>query len=396
MKKTYSRTTALIAGTAMLLVNGLIYAWSIYSGPLSEEFGWTSAQLGMCFTIILASFCIGGIIGGNLTAKKGIGVSIPLGGMMSCIGLSLCFFLNADFLWLLYVSFCLAGIGVGMVYNAILGAVVCRFPDKKGSASGIMLMGFGASSLVIGSAASALMYSSFGWRMTYVATGALLLAAALIGRIFLRAPEATVCETGSSEPEGMTPSQMVKTPSFWAFFIFAMIGCAFGAGIIAHARYIALEAGAAASIATLAVGLISVMNGLGRITFGFLYDKKGFFIALLFDTCVFIAAGLIAVFSLKAGLVWPTLIAMMLCGLSYGGVPTTTSAAVGEFFGRAWYGKNFSIMNLNILPAAFSATVYGAIQTSAGTYAGAITLFIGIELVAVLSVIALGRIRAKK
>ncbi|NCC69423.1 MAG: hypothetical protein EOM14_14775 [Clostridia bacterium] len=193
----------------------------------------------------------------------------------------------------------------------------------------------------------------------------------------------------------MTPAQMVKTPSFWAFFVFAMIGCAFGAGIIAHARYIALEAGAAASIATLSVGLISVMNGLGRIVLGFLYDKKGFFVTLLCDACIFIAAGLIAVFSLKTGLVWPTLIAMMFCGFSYGGIPTTTSAVVGEFFGRTWYGKNFSIMNLNLLPAAFSATVYGAIQTSAGTYTGAISLFIGIELIAVLAVIALGRIRAK-
>jgi hypothetical protein len=52
-------------------------------------------------------------------------------------------------------------------------------------------------------------------------------------------------------------------------------------------------------------------------------------------------------------------------------------------------------MNLNILPAAFSATVYGAIQTSAGTYAGAISLFIGIELIGVLAVVLLKRIRAK-
>jgi OFA family oxalate/formate antiporter-like MFS transporter len=283
MKKTYSRVTALIAGSAMLLVNGLIYAWSIYSGPLSEEFGWTSAQLGMCFTVILASFCIGGLIGGSLTAKKGIGVTIPLGGIMSCLGVGICNVLSVDRLWLLYVSFCLAGLGVGMVYNAILGAVVCRFPDKKGSASGIMLMGFGASSLVIGSAASALMYSPVGWRTTYLLTGVLLLAVALVGRIFLNPPEVAACESESPAQAGMTPAQMIRTSSFWVFFIFAMIGCAFGAGIIAHARYIALEAGAAASLATLTVGLISVMNGLGRITFGFLYDKKGFFVALLCD-----------------------------------------------------------------------------------------------------------------
>ena len=55
VKKTFSRTTALIAGTAMLLINGVIYAWSIYSMPFGAGFGWSSAQLGACFTVMLAS-----------------------------------------------------------------------------------------------------------------------------------------------------------------------------------------------------------------------------------------------------------------------------------------------------------------------------------------------------
>lgn len=395
MKKTYSRVTALIAGTAMLLVNGLIYAWSIFSGPFSQQFGWTSTALGLCFTVILTSFCIGGIIGGAVTAKKGVGTSIPIGGTLSCLGFCLCYFLSADALWLLYVCFCMAGLGVGIVYNAILGSVVCRFPDKKGTASGILLMGFGASSLVIGSAASALMSSPLGWRAAYLFTGALLLAAALIGRIFLNIPETADCGAEPAPAEGMTPRQMIKTPSFWVFFVFALIGGASGTGIIAHARYIALEVGATASASTLIVGLISVMNGLGRIFHGFLYDRKGFRAALFCNAGLFIAAGATAFLSMKAGLVLPALLAMMLCGFAYGGVPTTTSAVVGEFFGRAWYGKNFSIMNLNLLPASFSSTMAGLIRTSSGSYAGAFLLYTGIDILAVLAVAVLSRLRAK-
>lgn len=395
MKKTYSRITALIAGTVMLLVNGLIYAWSIYSGPFSEQFGWTSAVLGLCFTVILASFCLGGVLGGAVTAKKGIGVSIPLGGAMSCLGFFLCVFLNAGAVWLLYVCFCLAGLGVGVVYNAILGAVVCRFPDKKGTASGVMLMGFGASSLVIGSAASALIASPLGWRATYAATGALLLCAALIGIVFLRAPETTACAVDTAPAEGMTPAEMVKTPSFWLFFAIGMIGAAFGSGIIGHARYIALEAGAAASLAVLTVGLISVMNGLGRVVFGILHDRFGFLAALFCDAGVFLTAGVTAVISLKAGYTWPTLLAMMFCGLAYGGIPTISAAVTGEFFGRAWYGKNFSILNLGIFPGSFAAMVAGAIQTSSGTYIGAFRLFLVLEVVSVILMALLGRVRKK-
>ena len=77
VKKTFSRTTALIAGTAMLLINGVIYAWSIYSMPFGAGFGWSSAQLGACFTVMLASFCLGGVFGGAVANRRGVRVSYP-------------------------------------------------------------------------------------------------------------------------------------------------------------------------------------------------------------------------------------------------------------------------------------------------------------------------------
>ena len=43
MVKSYSRVTALVAGTAMMLINGVVYAWSIYSVPFRDGFGWSSA-----------------------------------------------------------------------------------------------------------------------------------------------------------------------------------------------------------------------------------------------------------------------------------------------------------------------------------------------------------------
>ena len=131
VKKTFSRTTALIAGTAMLLINGVIYAWSIYSMPFGAGFGWSSAQLGACFTVMLASFCLGGVFGGAVANRRGVRVSIPIGGILGCIGFVLCMFLQAHLIWLLFASFAISGIGVGFVYNGVISAVVPRFPDKK-------------------------------------------------------------------------------------------------------------------------------------------------------------------------------------------------------------------------------------------------------------------------
>lgn len=389
VKKTFSRTTALIAGTAMLLINGVIYAWSIYSMPFGAGFGWSSAQLGACFTVMLASFCLGGVFGGAVANRRGVRVSIPIGGILGCIGFVLCMFLQAHLIWLLFVSFAISGIGVGFVYNGVISAVVPRFPDKKGLASGVLLMGFGASSLVLGGLAS----PGFGWHLTYILTGALLLAAAFIGLPFVLPPRVDRDTHAAAPARGLTPRQMLRTKRFWLLFGSAVIGTGFGSGLIAHASYIFVEGGASESVAALAVGLVSVMNGLGRIVFGMLNDRCGFRISLLADAVLYIAAGLIAALVLGSSAV-VLVVVMMLIGACYGAVPTISASLAEEFFGPAHYGRNLGIVNLSILVGSFASTAAGAIQTSTGSYAQAFYLFVGLEAVALVLILLLGRTKS--
>lgn len=394
VKKTFSRTTALIAGTAMLLINGVIYAWSIYSMPFGAGFGWSSAQLGACFTVMLASFCLGGVFGGAVANRRGVRVSIPIGGILGCIGFVLCMFLQAHLIWLLFVSFAISGIGVGFVYNGVISAVVPRFPDKKGLASGVLLMGFGASSLVLGGLASRLIASpGFGWHLTYILTGALLLAAAFIGLPFVLPPRVDRDTHAAAPARGLTPRQMLRTKRFWLLFGSAVIGTGFGSGLIAHASNIFVEGGASESVAALAVGLVSVMNGLGRIVFGMLNDRCGFRISLLADAVLYIAAGLIAALVLGSSAV-VLVVVMMLIGACYGAVPTISASLAEEFFGPAHYGRNLGIVNLSILVGSFASTAAGAIQTSTGSYAQAFYLFVGLEAVALVLILLLGRTKS--
>ena len=394
VKKTFSRTTALIAGTTMLLINGVIYAWSIYSMPFGAGFGWSSAQLGACFTVMLASFCLGGVFGGAVANRRGVRVSIPIGGILGCIGFVLCMFLQAHLIWLLFVSFAISGIGVGFVYNGVISAVVPRFPDKKGLASGVLLMGFGASSLVLGGLASRLIASpGFGWHLTYILTGALLLAAAFIGLPFVLPPRVDRDTHAAAPARGLTPRQMLRTKRFWLLFGSAVIGTGFGSGLIAHASYIFVEGGASESVAALAVGLVSVMNGLGRIFFGMLNDRCGFRISLLADAVLYVTAGLIAALVLGSSAV-VLMVVMMLIGACYGAVPTISASLAEEFFGPAHYGRNLGIVNLSILVGSFASTAAGAIQTSTGSYAQAFYLFVGLEAVALVLILLLGRTKS--
>ena len=57
-----SRWIYVAVGCVVLLFSGLVYAWSVLSGPIAAEFPrWTTAQLSLTFTIVMSFFCLGGL-----------------------------------------------------------------------------------------------------------------------------------------------------------------------------------------------------------------------------------------------------------------------------------------------------------------------------------------------
>ena len=398
MKKAYSRSVSLAAGFIIMLCYGLLYAWSIYSSPLSEQFGWTSALLGTCFTVILTSFCLGGVLGSILTKRLDSRRSVMIGAVMSLAGYGLASTVTAESVWLLFAAFSVSGLACGVVYNATVSTVVMRFPDKKGFASGLLLMSFGASTLVLGSLASALMSSeSIGWRSVYLATGILLLIVGVLGSRFIVSDAGDIAANAAAAGKsGFTPKQMLGSASFWLFFCSAAILTLFGQGIIGHARSIAVEGGAGASLAALTVGLGSVANGVGRIVFGILHDKKGYKFALTLDAFILIAAGAALVVFLPKNAPAVIIAAIMLCGLGYGAVPPISSSVTQEFFGSEYYAQNFSITNLSIIVASFGSTIMGSLQTGSGSYVSGIAVLAALELVPIVLLAVLSKLRKKE
>lgn len=57
-------------GVLVLLFAGMVYAWSVLSAPIADEFtSWNKAQLSLTFTIVMIMFCIGCTVGGFLIKK---------------------------------------------------------------------------------------------------------------------------------------------------------------------------------------------------------------------------------------------------------------------------------------------------------------------------------------
>lgn len=162
----------LAVGVVAMLFAGILYAWSILKTPLAAEFGWGVSELALCFTLAMSIFCIGGLLGARLSKLVGVRIALLTAGILAASGFLLTAALHGSSISMLYISYgILAGIGIGIAYNVLISTVSSWFPDKKGLCSGCLMMGFGASALLLGNAADALFKSSIGWRSTYIILG---------------------------------------------------------------------------------------------------------------------------------------------------------------------------------------------------------------------------------
>ena len=385
----------LVVGVLAMLFAGIIYAWSILKGPLGEAFQWSKDDLALNFTLTMCFFCLGGFLGSKLSAKLGVKLAIILAGLLGGIGFVVTGLLNGQIL-LLYVTYAvLAGLGIGIAYNVVISTVNAWFPDKKGLCSGCLMMGFGASALVLGSIAENLFaMETVGWRMTYIILGISLAVVLFVAGLILKRPERDMIfpapkpkkmvKAENFEPRNFTTGEMLKRPSFWMAFVCLGLLGAVGSSVISFAKDLALSVGAQAALATTLVGVLSVCNGLGRILTGALFDAVGRRITMLAANCIAIAAAGVTLLAVAIHSLPLCIVGLCLVGMSYGACPTVSSALVSSFYGTEHFPTNFSIMNFNLIGSSLIATACSSLLTAAGAYYAPFALLLGLALIALV------------
>ncbi|MBR4880554.1 MAG: MFS transporter, partial [Clostridia bacterium] len=274
-KKLSVRWAYMAVGVISMLFAGVLYAWSILKSPLAGEFGWGQSELALNFTLAMTFFCIGGLLGAQISKRLGHKVAIITAGAFAAAGFVLTALLNNAPVVMLYLTYgVLAGIGIGIAYNVVIATVSAWFPDKKGLCSGCLMMGFGASALVLGNVADAMFNSSIGWRNTYIVLGIAIFAVLTVAALILKKPGADVVfptvnkakVADSSDKEDLTSKQMLCRPTFWMAFFCISFLAAVGSSVISFAKDMVLFVDAdMEALAVSLVGVLSVCNGVGRI-----------------------------------------------------------------------------------------------------------------------------------
>src|SRR5690606_29771934 len=290
------------AALAVHLCIGQAYAFSVFNGPLSKAIGidssapddWKLTTIGWIFSLAIFFLGLAAAFGGKWLEKVGPRVTMFVaaccfggGFIVSAIGVQL------HQIWLLYLGYgVLGGIGLGLGYVSPVSTLIKWFPDRRGMATGLAIMGFGGGAMVAAPLSVFLMNTfktdtSVGVIQTFVVMGVLYFISMVIGAFTIRIP------AEGWQPKGWTPpatenrmitrnhvhiDEALKTPQFYLLWLALCLNVTAGIGVLGQASVMIQETfkgGVTPAAAAGFVGLMSLFNMGGRFFWSFASDYLG-------------------------------------------------------------------------------------------------------------------------
>ncbi len=296
-------------------------------------------------------------------------------------------------LWMLWLgSGVIGGIGLGLGYISPVSTLIKWFPDRRGMATGMAIMGFGGGALIGAPLADMLMNhfktaTSVGVWETFLTMAAIYAVFMFSGAFGYRVPPADWVPEGWTAPaakSGLITKRNVhlkdahKTPQFWLIWLVLCMNVSAGIGVIAVAspmlqeifggslvnqpgvKLDALDAGSKQTVATIAagfVGLLSLFNIGGRFAWASFSDKIGR--KLTYMTFFVLGIALYAGSPWAAGIGSQALFVAFICVIlsMYGGGFATVPAYLADVFGTQYVGA----IHGRLLTAWSTAGVLGPI-----------------------------------
>ena len=369
----------LTAGVFINLCIGVLYAWSVISRALVEDFGWSNAEAGLPYTIAVVTFALGVLIAGNLQDKMGPRNLVIAGVTMVGLGMVASAFATTPTALLLTFGL-LVGTGIGFAYACLSPTAMKWFhPSKKGMVNGLIAGGFGMAPLYLAPLSSALI-EAMSIAMTFKILGASVLIVGVPLAMTIVIPPAgykAEVPAGFKEPAGkaatynFTWREMVKTRQFYLMWIAFAFASSAGLMLIGNITSIASLQGGITDAAYL-VSLLAVANTGGRIVMGMLSDKIGRTQTLLLAIAMQVAnMVLFPMYSSHMGFIFGAIVA----GVAYGALLSVFPSMTADYFGIKNYGGNFGVVYLAWGASGFMGPVIaGMVVDSTGSFGLAYTI----------------------
>jgi MFS family permease len=354
----FNRWWNVVAALAINLSIGQAYAFSVFNLPLARVLGvseplpedWKLSALGWIFTLAYVFLGLSAGVGGKWQDRVGPRLSGVVAAF--CFGSGL--FLSALGVWrhqlaLLYLGYgVLGGCGLGLGFNTPISILLRWFPDRRGLATGMAIMGFGGGAILAAPLSTALMRrfatsTSVGVAETFVVLGALYTTAMLGGAFLFRLPPngfRPSREEAGSPAAGLTAEQAVRTRPFPLLWGVLLVNVTAGLGVLGQAAAMIQEVfdGVSAEAAGFFVALLSLFNMGGRLAWAWLSDRLGrrLTYALFFSLGPLLYAAVPLAGQRRSLVLFVGLLALIMS--MYGGGFASMPAYVADVFGGAHVG----------------------------------------------------------
>jgi predicted MFS family arabinose efflux permease len=318
--------------------------------------------------------------------------------------------ISADFfsakIWQLYLFYAAVGIASSGVAPVSYCHLVSQWFDRRrGLALGFMMSGLGIGAMIVPSAAQYLI-ARFGWRITFVLSGAAILLISLPIQVMILKPkpeDAGLYPDGeidaarlarSATDSGLSFREAWHKTTFWLMLCALVLVTGSISGCFAHLAALLVEEGLSTRTAAFATSMFGAGLLVGRVGSGYLLDK--FFaprVAGVMFGCVSGGMGLLLI----AGLPWAAFCAAFAIGLGLGAEVDIMAYLVSRYFGlRSFggiYGFFFAAFGLSTGSGAY---LMGAVFDATGSYALALILFSIATLIGAALMLRLGPYRYQK
>ena len=311
----------------MLLCLGTAQAWSVYAGPLKQQFGLTSFQTQFVFSTSVLVFCFWMIVGGRFQDRLGPRPVALTGSAVAGLAYFVAYIAGDHFFFLWLGMGLLYGVACATVYTCPIATAIKWFPRHQGLVAGLSAAAFGCGPIVVQAIATPLLKR--GWPPLNVI--------GLIGLIYtpILALTSLLMSTpvvaGAARAPAFRWRTLMSDRLFWVLFTGMLCGTFPYLLVMGNVRSIAAAWDAGFAIA-LGIPAMAIGNSAGRIFWGYVLDAVGTRTAMRSAQGIMILSAI--------GLI-----------LSKGHPPAFALAAAGIGF---CYGSNFAIYPGTV------ARVYGA------------------------------------
>jgi MFS family permease len=362
----YNRWMVPPAALAVHLCIGQAYAFSVFNGPLTKVIGitssvdadWKLTTLGWIFSLAIVFLGLSAAFGGKWLEKVGPRVTMFVaaccfggGFLVSALGVHL------HEIWLVYLGYgVLGGIGLGLGYVSPVSTLIKWFPDRRGLATGLAIMGFGGGAM-IGAPLSVFLMDTFksatsvGIVETFTLMGLIYFTSMMIGALTIRIPPENWKPAGWEPPvkqrnklvskSHVDIDQALKTPQFYLLWLVLWLNVTAGIGVLGQASVMIQEMfkdSVTAASAAGFVGLLSLFNMGGRL----LWSSASDYLGRKNTYMLFFAVGAVLYASIpamgQAGNIAMFVIFYALIMSMYGGGFSTIPAYLADIFGTKYVG----------------------------------------------------------